>query len=419
MNPALLLFIARRHLSSNFLRTCISVGGVAIGVCFMIMMSSLMTGFEGKFVKETIESSPHVTVFDDFRAGEDDFDHWADRAAGGPVEVEGGKPRSRIFRIKKPLEILDSVRRLEGIEAAAPNVVGSSILSFGAKETGSTMYGIDPEAQEAVVATDQYVQGGRMTDLYSSGGAVIVGSGVAERLGVKKGDTIGVSLRSGGTRSLKVVAILHTGVTTIDFSRSYVLVSLAQQVLGMGRDVNRIVMRLRDHTQAPEIAVRVEKLVGYRTESWQEANQNFLSIFVLQQAITYIVTSGIMIVAGFGILNILIMLVLEKYPEIAMMKSMGFTARDIALAFFIEGVAIGILGVLVGSSLGYYLTEFVGTLPIPQKGLVESEHLIMNNMPRNYYIAAAAAMLVTMVASVLPALRAGRMDPVETLRGHA
>jgi len=415
----LLAFIARRHLGANFLRTCISVGGVGIGVCFTILMQSLMLGFEEKFVTETIESSAHVTIFDEYRAGTDDFEHWADRAAGMPVAVEGARPRARQFRIKKPLEILDAVRRVDGVAAAAPNVVGSAILSFGAKEAGSTMFGIEPETEEAVVATDQYVEEGRLTDLYSSGGAVILGSGVAERLGAKRGDTVNVAIRSGGQRSLRVVAILKTGVTTIDYSRSYVLVSLAQQVLGLGRDVNRIVLRLADHEQARDVAERIEGLVGYRTESWQEANQNFLSIFVIQQTITFIITSGILIVAGFGILNILIMLVMEKFPEIAMLKSMGFTARDIAATFFLEGCAIGILGVVTGATLGYYLTEFVGSLPIPQKGLIESEHLMMSDSPRSYVIATVSAMIVTMLASVLPALRAGRMDPVETLRGHA
>src|SRR5690606_18377832 len=160
-------------------------------------------------------------------------------------------------------------------------------------------------------------------------------------------------------------------------------------------------------------ARRLEGLVQYRVESWQEANKNFLSIFVIQQVITYLVTGGIMIVAAFCILNALIMLVMEKLPEIALLKSMGYTRRDITLTFFFEGLAIGVVGVLVGCVLGYYLTVFVGSLPIPQRGLIESETLTMNNVPRLYVIAGSAALVVTMLASVLPALRAGRLDPVE------
>jgi len=110
---------------------------------------------------------------------------------------------------------------------------------------------------------------------------------------------------------------------------------------------------------------------------------------------------------------------MEKLPEIAMLKSMGYTRRDITMTFFLEGLAIGLVGVLTGCVFGYYLTEFVGSLPIPQRGLIQSETLTMNNAPRLYLIAGGAALVVTMLASVLPALRAGKLDPVETLRGHA
>jgi lipoprotein-releasing system permease protein len=201
--------------------------------------------------------------------------------------------------------------------------------------------------------------------------------------------------------------------------RAYTLVTLAQQLLGLGRDVNRVVLRLRDHREAREVAADVEAMTGYRTESWQEANANFLSIFTLQKFITYIVTSGITIVAAFGILNVLIMLVLEKLPEIAMLKSMGYTAGDVTIVFLLEGFAIAALGVVLGSAGGYALTEFLGSLPIPQKGLIESEHLVMANTPDLYAIAALFSFASTLVAATLPALRAGRLDPVVTLRGRA
>jgi lipoprotein-releasing system permease protein len=101
-----------------------------------------------------------------------------------------------------------------------------------------------------------------------------------------------------------------------------------------------------------------------------------------------------------------------------MLKSMGFTAADVTVIFFFEGLAIGALGVLIGSFGGYALTEFLASLPIPQKGLIESEHLVMANEPRLYFIAAAFSFGATLFAATLPALRAGRLDPVVTLRGR-
>lgn len=426
------LRIARRHLAHNWFRTGISVAGVAIGSCFMIALSALMAGFETKFVRETIEASPHVVVYDEFRAAPDEFATWLSRSVGGVASVASSHPRDRVNRIKKPLELIESLRTMERVAAAAPNVVGTSILNFGSREVGAQLVGIDPEQQERVVSTDEFMTEGRLLDLHSASGAIILGSGLAERLGVKRGDTVGTALRaSGGTalstasgggeraRALRVVGVFHTGIVPIDAVRAYTLVTLAQQLLGLGRDVNRVVLRLVDHREAREVAADVEAMTGYRTESWQEANANFLSIFTLQKFITYIVTSGITIVAAFGILNVLIMLVLEKLPEIAMLKSMGYTAGDVTIVFLLEGFAIAALGVVLGSIGGYALTEFLGSLPIPQKGLIESEHLVMANTPDLYAIAALFSFASTLVAATLPALRAGRLDPVVTLRGRA
>jgi lipoprotein-releasing system permease protein len=395
------------------------VAGVAVGVMFMVMLSALMTGFEEKFVTETIESSPHLTIYDEQRQVPDEFAQWLSDKSSGVAVVEGARPRDRLRRIKKPAEIVQMLRAMPEVQAAALNAVGTAIVSYGSRERGLNLMGIEPEDQEAVNAIDTYIEDGRIYDLYSSGGAMLLGTGIAELLGVKKGDTVNVKLRDGDTRPLRIVGIFKTGVTTIDYARAYTLISVAQQLLGMGRDVNQIVVRLRDYEAADATAAKIEAMINYRTESWQEANANFLSIFVIQQVITYLVTSGIMIVAAFGILNVLVMLVMEKMPEIAMLKSMGYSGRDITLVFLLEGMVIGTVGVLTGCVFGYYLTEFVGSLPIPQRGLIESESLTMNNAFYLYVRAGAAAMVVTLIASVLPAMRAGRMDPVVTLRGHA
>lgn len=419
--------IARRHLLHSPFRTALSITGVAIGDCFMVLMSALMAGFETKFVDETVESSPHVTMLDEFRDPPDEFAGWLSEQEGGLVAVESAHPRERVYRIKKPYETLAAIESRPGVAAAALNVVGTSILNFGNREVGAALVGIDPERQDRVVSTDTYMIEGRLADLHSASGAIVLGSGLAERLGVRRGDTIGASLRGSGeaggregsTRALRVVGVFKTGLVPVDAVRAYTLVSLAQQLLGLGRDVNRIVVRLDDHTTAQDVAADLEAMVGYRSESWQEQNQNFLSLFNIQTVITYVVTSGITIVAAFGILNVLIMLVLEKLPEIAMLKSMGYTAADVTVVFMLEGLAIGALGVVFGSIGGYWLQQLLASFPIPMKGLIEIEHLIFVDPPRIYAVAALVSFASTVIAACLPALRAGRLDPVVTLRGRA
>lgn len=405
-------------MAHNLFRTGIAVGGVALGVSFMVMMSAMMQGFEVKFIQETVESNAHITIYDEAREDPDAFASWIGDRLGGAASVASSRPRQRVARIKKPLEILDAVRRRPDVLAAAPNVVGTCVLGFGTRTVGASLEGIDPDRHEAVVATEQYMQQGRLADLRASGGAVLLGSGLAEKLGVRRGDTVMASVGPGAARALRVMGIVHTGITTVDYVRVLTTVSVAQQLLGLGRDVNRILIRLSDHARAEEVAAAIERMIGYRTESWQEANRNFLEIFVIQHIITYVVTGGIMIVSAFGILNILVMQVLEKYPEIAMLKSVGYTARDIATLFLMEGIAIGIMGIVAGSVAGWHLTEFLGSLKVPMKGIIEAEGFLVSNEPFLYGIAGGTAMACTLVASVLPALRAGRLDPVAILRGR-
>ena len=254
----------------------------------MIALSALMAGFETKFVRETIERARVVVS-----------------TSSGPrrrvrdVALALGRRRGvgRVVAPARPLNRIEAARADErcahGARRRRRPSRGTSILNFGSREVGAQLVGIDPEQQERVVSTDEFMTEGRLLDLHSASGAIVLGSGLAERLGVKRGDTIGTALRSGGARALRVVGVFHTGIVPIDAVRAYTLVTLAQQLLGLGRDVNRVVLRLHDHREAREVAADVEAMTGYRTESWQEANAKFLSIFTLQKFITYIVTSGI------------------------------------------------------------------------------------------------------------------------------
>ncbi|HRJ78973.1 MAG TPA: ABC transporter permease, partial [Planctomycetota bacterium] len=205
MGLKVLLLIARRHLFHNLFRTGVSVSGVAIGVTFMVMLSALMTGFETKFVRETIESSPHVTIYDEYRGQTDEFAAWTSRQMGGVARVDSARPRETVRRIKKPLEILKALRALPEIAACAPNVTGTAIMNFGTRERGMNLVGIVPEDQEAVSSLDKYIQDARIYDLYASGGALLLGYGVAEKLGAKKGDTVSIKLRNGDSRALRVI----------------------------------------------------------------------------------------------------------------------------------------------------------------------------------------------------------------------
>ena len=165
------------------------------------------------------------------------------------------------------------------------------------------------------------------------------------------------------------------------------LLNDAQTLLDKKNIINEITLRTDDYNKADEYAAQIETLSGYKTESWQESNANFLKIFRIQTIITYIITGALLVVAAFGVLNILIMSVLERVNDIAVLKSFGFSRGDITQIYVFQGLIIGIIGSVIGLGLGKLTVEALRRLPISVEGLVKSEGLLMSEHLSNYIIA--------------------------------
>jgi lipoprotein-releasing system permease protein len=230
-------------------------------------------------------------------------------------------------------------------------------------------------------------------------------------------DIITLSSESGGRTTGRVVGIFATGVTPVDYSRAYMLLNSAQTLLDQKNVINEIIIRTEDYTRAEGYAAQIESVCGYRTESWQESNENFLKIFKIQTVITTVITMALLVVAAFGVLNILIMAVLERVNDIAILKSFGLSRGDITVVYVFQGLVIGLVGSLMGLGLGKVVIEWLRNLPITVEGLVKAEGLLMSEKPSQYLMAFVSAMAIVLLAAVYPARRAAKYDPVEVIRG--
>jgi lipoprotein-releasing system permease protein len=202
---------------------------------------------------------------------------------------------------------------------------------------------------------------------------MLLGDGVARTIGARLYDSIIVTGPGGARTASRVAGVFSTGVTPVDYSRTYMLLRDAQVLLDQQNIVSEITVKGDDPCHARALAAQIEEITGLQTESWQEQNQNSLSIFVVQQAITYIICAAILVVAAFGVFNILTMSVMEKVNDIAIMRSYGLTRADIRNSFILQGLMIGVV---------------------------------------------IAAMIITLLAAALPANRAARFNPVDILRGR-
>jgi lipoprotein-releasing system permease protein len=258
---------------------------------------------------------------------------------------------------------------------------------------------------------------GDFTRLRTSADGVILGQGLADLLGAKLNDTITLSSNTGGRTISRVVGIFATGVTPVDYSRAYMLISSAQTLLNKKNIINDIVIRTDDYTKAQGYAAQIESIAGYKTESWQESNANFLKIFAIQTIMTYIITGALLVVAAFGVLNILIMAVLERVNDIAILKSFGLSRMDITTIYVFQGLLIGLIGTLLGELFGRLGVEGLRRLPIKVEGLIKAEGILMSDSRGLYVWAFVASMVIVLIAAVYPARRAAKYDPVEVIRG--
>ena len=408
--------IALGHLKTRKRQTAVSLTGVALGVGFFIAVAAMMQGFQHYFVAKIIDVSPHVTVKDEYR--EPPVQPVELAFSEGAVRLVGVKPKEELRGIKNGLARVAELERMERV-AVAPMLTGQVILRYGSRDVSATIQGIEPDRERRVSNLERDMVVGGLDALFTTANGIILGAGLADKLGAELGDSITALSTAGVVLKMKVVGIYATGITEMDNAQSYALLKKVQVLEERANVINRIRLKLADVDSAEALARRIEARYGYRTESWEEANQNVLGIFVIQNAIMYSTTGAILVVAAFGIFNIISTVVLEKVRDIAILKSLGFDSRDVERIFLMEGLLVGLAGMLLGWLLGYALIELLASIRFDIEGFVKSEGFQLNRSFLNYAFAGVAAVLSATLAAYLPARRAARVDPVEIVRGAA
>lgn len=417
MGARVIFFIAMRQLWDRKLLNGIAVLGVMLGVITLISINGIMQGFQQKFLQNILKVSPHVIIFDkQLRPSPPLLAQFSENFVVAQVAHES--PSDRQLRINRPDEIVKALEAIPGVMGASGSLVGSGILTFGSKEFPIDLRGIDPVRQEKVTPLSQYVQQGSFRALGASPDSVLLGSGVATRIGAHVDDVIVCSGPRGVRLNLKVVGIYEAGIPPLDNTRVYVTIQNAQTLLSKPDIVGRIELRLSDTDTAVGVAEQVERMFGYDAESWQESNANFLALFAQQNTIIGFVVGAILMVGGFGILAIQIMIVLQKTRDIAILRSYGFRRADILITFLLQGAIIALVGGVGGDLIGHQIVTALGQMKTRQEGLVKSDTFLVYDDPMFYIYGIAFALIVGIIASLIPAWRGSRVEPVDVLRGQ-
>ena len=408
---SLVFDIAWTHVRARVRQTGFAVAGVATGVGFSIMMASLMQGSQDDFTRRLVNTLPHITVSDERRAPPPQ----PAEAAYAAAEMHGLTPEARRPGIKNPLATMAALEAwLPG--AVAPSLKVQAIIRYANHDVATSVTGIDPRREARVSDLPHQMRGANLNALYRATNAIVIGDRLAEKIGARVGANITVQTSTGARVSAQVVGFFHTGVRQFDEGSAYVLTKTGQILARQTGLINELRVRLTDAMNAREIATRIENDTGYKSVSWQEANEDLISTFVIRNIIMYTVVGAILLVASFGTYNIISTITHEKARDIAIMKSLGLPEGTVRSIFVIEAMFIGLAGGLVGFALGYVLCLALGSIRISNP-FVDSDRLPLVYEWLHFALAGAVALVSSMAAGYQPARKAARLHPVEIIRG--
>ena len=407
----LIFEIAWTHVRARVRQTGFAVAGVATGVGFSIMMASLMQGSQEDFTNRLVNTLPNVTVSDERRTPPPQPAEILYAAA----EIHGLTPEARRRGIKNPLA------SMAALEAWLPGEIGPSvkvqaIIRYANHDIATNVIGIDPRREAKVSDLPEQMRQATLVALYRATNAIVIGDRLSDKIGARIGANITLQTSQGARISAQVVGFFHSGVRQIDESTAYVLTKTGQILSQQTGLINELRVRLRDPMNSREIAERIERDTGYKSVSWQEANEDLISTFIIRNIIMYTVVGAILLVASFGTYNIISTITHEKARDIAIMKSLGLSEFTVRSIFVVEAMIIGVAGALAGFLLGYLLCIALGMVEI-KNPFIDSDHLPLAYTYTHYLLAGAVALVSSVVAGYQPARKAARLHPVEIIRG--
>jgi lipoprotein-releasing system permease protein len=400
---------ARRQETFISLITVISVLGVMIGVMTLNVVMAVMTGFEETLRDRLLGINAHIALL---KSGD---------------------------QLSEYEELVQQVVKQEGVVAASPAIYGQVMLTSGSRVSGVVVRGVDPDRVNAVVDLQRYMKQGSIAGLKQQNPVqvqdrtimlpgVIMGERLAAQLGVFVGSPIQVVSPLGSPTAIGVIpkvrrfvitGLLNTGMSEIDSSLVFMGLTDAQKFFELGNAVSNIEIRVNDVNQSREIADRIQLQLGfpYLTEDWTRLWPNLFSALQLEKTVYFLVLLLMVLIGAFNIISTLVMVVMEKRKDIAILMSMGATRASIRKIFLLKGFIIGI----VGTTLGLLLGILVCTLIAQYRFELPKDVFLISTVPvriyfSNFMIVTVASFIVCLLASIYPARQAAKLDPVEIIR---
>jgi lipoprotein-releasing system permease protein len=406
--------IAKVHLTSRFRQLLVAVLSVCFGISMYIAMNSFMAGVNNIQTEITFTSMSHIKIYNDLV---EDITSIVPKPQDDStiLMVNNAKNIQYTEGIKNADAIKDKLLNLSEINGVALQLNENVFIRNGVSKTSASLSGIETINENELFETAKYIIEDNLSELDKRSDGIILGVGLAQTIGVKTGNTIFLTTSDGISKTFKVIGLLESGSKGTDKTRALISIQTARQLFSKNKSyATDVLVNTYDYNNARAVAKKISALTDYKVESWQEGNDQLVSSSLLRDILAISVSLTILIVAGFGIYNIMNMTVNEKIKEIAILKAMGFNGKDVIEIFLTQSVAIGLIGGFVGLFLGNGIVQILDIVPFK---IASHNTLPVVYNAKDYILAFVFGVVITLIAGYLPSRKASKVDPVEILRG--
>jgi lipoprotein-releasing system permease protein len=416
MNIKLIIQVSISLLLARWKQTLVAAVGVTFSIAMFVTLLGFMNGLNDLLDGLIMNRTAHIRLYHDINVSKvQPIDLLSPQTKNF---VRSVKPKNQRLEIYNSAQIIQAIKQDERVLGVAPKINAQVFYNVGSVDLTGVINGIDPDEENRLFMFSDYVTTGNYLDLKNIPNSIILGKGVADKMAANIGDVVQVTTSKGERLQLKVVGFFQSGLQDLDRVQSYCSISTTQKLLGVSNNyITDIQVKLKNILQAPAMAVEYQRYYETDAIDIQQANSQFETGSSVRTIISYAVGVTLLVVAGFGIYNILNMMIYEKMDSIAIMKAIGFSGNDVNLVFIFIALSIGIFGGAMGLLAGFGLSNIIDNIPFNTDSLPTIKTFPINYNPMFYIIGATFSIVTTYFAGYFPARKASKIDPVIIIRG--
>lgn len=418
MKKGILIDIAKALLLARWRQTMVAAIGVTFSIAMFITLLGFMHGLNDLLDGLILNRAAHIKLYNDIKPNANQPIKFSKELKGKHHFIQSVKSDASKVAIYNSAAIMQSLSKDNRVMGYAPKLTAQVFFNNGNSDITGVLNGIDPAEEIRLFHFNDYITSGRAIDLQREMNTIILGKGLAEKLLVNLEDVIQLTTSKGDRFQLKVVGIFESGLRDLDNVQSFTSINTVQKVLMQPNSfITEIDVKLKDINWAPAMAKEYAQLYQTDAEDIQTTNSQFETGSKVRSIISYAVGITLLVVAGFGIYNILNMMIFEKMDAIAILKATGFSGTDVKQIFIFIAISIGIVGGLAGLLFGFILSSIIDQIPFVTAALPTITTYPINYSVEFYIIGISFSLITTYLAGWFPARKASKIDPVVIIRG--